>query len=140
MLHDRRCVMPKYLVQASYTAEGLKGLQKDKASGRKEAVSKAIEGLGGKLESIYFAFGADDVVVIFDLPDNVAAARLAIAVGASGLIRTRTTPLLTVEEVDQALEAPDIGFRAPGQSSSGGGTSLDPHDDPHSRAYAESMA
>jgi uncharacterized protein with GYD domain len=75
--------MPKYLVQASYTAEGLKGLQKDKASGRKEAVSKAIEGLGGKLESIYFAFGADDVVVIFDLPDNVAAARLAIAVGAS---------------------------------------------------------
>jgi uncharacterized protein with GYD domain len=106
--------MPKYLVQASYTAEGLKGLQKDKASGRKEAVSKAIEGLGGKLESIYFAFGADDVVVIFDLPDNIAAARLAIAVGASGLIRTRTTPLLTVEDVDQALEAPDIGFRAPG--------------------------
>jgi uncharacterized protein with GYD domain len=114
MLHKGRCVMPKYLVQASYTAEGLKGLQKDKASGRKEAVSKAIEGLGGKLESIYFAFGADDVVVIFDLPDNVAAARLAIAVGASGLIRTRTTPLLTVEDVDQALGAPDIGFRAPG--------------------------
>jgi uncharacterized protein with GYD domain len=55
------------------------------------------------------------VVVIFDLPDNVAAARLAIAVGASGLIRTRTTPLLTVEEVDQALEAPDIRFRAPGR-------------------------
>jgi len=107
--------MPKYLVQASYTTEGLKGLQKDKASGRKGAVSKAIEGLGGKLESIYFAFGADDVVVIFDLPDNIAAARLAIAVGASGLIRTRTTPLLTVEEVDQALEAPDIGFRAPGR-------------------------
>ena len=59
--------MPKYLVQASYTTEGLKGLQKDKASGRKGAVSKAIEGLGGKLEAIYFAFGADDVVVIFDL-------------------------------------------------------------------------
>ena len=125
--------MPKYLVQASYTAEGLKGLQKDKASGRKEAVSKAIEGLGGKLESIYFAFGADDVVVIFDLPDNIAAARLAIAVGASGLIRTRTTPLLTVEEVDQALGAPDIGFRAPGRD-------LDSREDPHSRAYAEMMA
>ena len=107
--------MPKYLVQASYTAEGLKGLQKDKASGRKEAVSKAIEGLGGKLEAIYFAFGADDVVVILDLPDNVAAARLAIAVGASGLIHTRTTLLLTVEEVDQALAGPDIGFRAPGR-------------------------
>src|SRR3954465_11625218 len=115
MLHRGRNFMPKYLVRASYTAEGLKGLQKDKASGRKEAVSKAIEGLGGKLECIYFAFGEDDVVVIFDLPDNVAAARLAIAVGASGLIRTRTTPLLTVEEADQALGAPDIGFRAPGR-------------------------
>jgi uncharacterized protein with GYD domain len=132
--------MPKYLVQASYTGEGLKGLQKDKASGRKEAAKQAVEGLGGRLECIYFAFGEDDVVAIIELPDNVAAARLAIAVGASGLIRTRTTPLLTVEEVDQALGAPDIGFRAPGQSSSGGGTSLDPHDDPHSRAYAESMA
>ena len=51
MLHHGRYVMPKYLVQASYTAEGLKGLQKDKASGRKEAVSKAIEGLGGSLAS-----------------------------------------------------------------------------------------
>lgn len=107
--------MPKYLVRASYTAEGLQGLQKDKASGRKAAVSKALENLGGKLECIYFAFGEDDVLVIFDLPDNVAAARLAVAVGASGLVRTRTTPLLTVEEADQALGAPDIGFRAPGR-------------------------
>ena len=47
--------MPKYLVRASYTAEGLKGLQKDKASGRKAAVSKVLESLGGKLECIYFA-------------------------------------------------------------------------------------
>lgn len=107
--------MPKYLVRASYTAEGLKGLQKDKASGRKAAVSKVLEGLGGKLECIYFTFGEDDVVAIFDLPDNVAAARLAIAVGASGLIRPKTTPLLTVEEADQALGAPDVGFRPPGR-------------------------
>jgi len=106
--------MPKYLVRASYTAEGLKGLQKDKASGRKAVVTKVLEGLGGKLECIYFSFGEDDVVVIFDLPDNIAAARLAIAVGASGLIRSKTTVLLTVEEADQALGAPDIGFRAPG--------------------------
>src|SRR6476646_1728929 len=107
-------VMPKYLVRASYTAEGLKGLQKDKASGRKAVVTKVLERLGGKLECIYFSFGEDDVVVIFDLPDNIAAARLAIAVGASGLIRSKTTVLLTVEEADQALGAPDIGFRAPG--------------------------
>jgi uncharacterized protein with GYD domain len=107
--------MPKYLVQASYTAEGLKGLRKDKASGRKAAVTKAVEALGGRLDCIYFAFGQDDVFVVVDLPDNVAAARLAITVGACGLVRTRTTPLLTVEEVDQALSAADVPFRAPGQ-------------------------
>ncbi len=42
--------MPKYLVEASYSADGLKGLQKDKAAGRKAAVAKAAESLGGKLE------------------------------------------------------------------------------------------
>ena len=50
--------MPKYLIQASYTAEGLKGLQKDKASGRKAAASLAVQSVGGKLESFYCALGA----------------------------------------------------------------------------------
>lgn len=48
--------MPKYLFQAAYTAEGVKGLEKDKASGRKAALSKAIEGLGGKLECFLLVF------------------------------------------------------------------------------------
>ena len=107
--------MPKYLVQASYTAEGLKGLRKDKASGRKTAVTEAMEALGGKLESLYFAFGEHDAIVIVDLPDNISAARFAIAVGGSGLVRTRTTPLLTIEEADEALGAADIAYRAPGR-------------------------
>jgi uncharacterized protein with GYD domain len=106
--------MPKYLIQASYTAEGLKGLQKDKASGRRTAVASAIETLGGKLEATYYTFGQDDVFVILDLPDNVAASALSLAVSASGLVRTKTTPLLTVEEVDKAL-AKNINYRAPGR-------------------------
>ena len=44
--------MPKYLVEASYTAEGLRGLQKDKASGRKQAVTKLVESLEGKVEAM----------------------------------------------------------------------------------------
>ena len=106
--------MPKYLIQASYTAEGLKGLQKDKASGRKAAVSQAVEGLGGRLESIYYAFGDHDVLVLLDLPDNVSASALSLAVSASGLIRTKTTPLLTVEEADKALQK-SVTYRAPGK-------------------------
>jgi uncharacterized protein with GYD domain len=106
--------MPRYLVQASYTPEGFKGLQKDKGSGRKAAVAKAVEAAGGKLEAFYYAFGADDAVLIFDLPDNVTAAAVALAVAATGLVQIRTTPLLTVEEVDQALQK-KINYKAPGK-------------------------
>jgi uncharacterized protein with GYD domain len=106
--------MPKYLIQASYTAEGVKGLQKDRASGRRKAIIDSSEALGGKLEALYYAFGEDDVIVILDLPDNVGAAALALAVSASGLVRLRTTPLLTVEETDKALQK-SVSYRAPGR-------------------------
>ena len=86
--------MPKYMLQASYTAEGVKGLIKDTASGRRSAVKAGVKAVGGKLESMHYCFGKDDVVVIMDLPDNIAAASLVTAVGASGLVRARTTPLL----------------------------------------------
>ncbi len=106
--------MPKYLIQASYTADGLKGLMKDKASGRKAAVSKMLEGLGGKLEAFYYAFGEDDVVLILDLPDNASAASLGLTVSATGLVRTKTTPLLTIEETDQAVSK-SVNYRPPGR-------------------------
>jgi uncharacterized protein with GYD domain len=105
--------MPKYLIQASYNAEGLKGLQKDTASGRKAAVSRAVKALKGKVESFYFALGEDDVVVIVDLPDNTSAAALALGASSSGLVRTRTTALLTVDETDVALKR-STGYRPPG--------------------------
>jgi uncharacterized protein with GYD domain len=106
--------MPKYLIQASYTAEGVRGLQKDKASGRRQAVLNALEPLRGKLESFNFAFGGDDVVAVIDMPDNVNAAAMSLAIAASGLVRLKTTPLLTVEETDQAL-AKGVSYRAPGK-------------------------
>ncbi len=106
--------MPKYLIKGSYSAEGLKGLQKDKASGRKAAVSKTVEGLGGKLEAFYYAFGEDDAILILDLPDNVSASAFAFAVSATGLARTKTTPLLTIEETDKSLQK-KVDYRAPGK-------------------------
>jgi hypothetical protein len=68
--------MAKYLVEASYTAEGLKGLIKDKASGRKAAVAKALADLGGKLEAIYFTLGERDVLLLCECPDNASVASL----------------------------------------------------------------
>jgi len=105
--------MAKYLIEASYTAEGLRGLQKDKASGRQQAVTRLIEGLEGRLEGMYFALGDHDVVLIVDVPDIITGAALSLAVSATGLVRTRSTALLTVEETDRAL-AKKVIYRAPG--------------------------
>jgi uncharacterized protein with GYD domain len=105
--------MPKYLIAGSYSADGLKGLQKDKASGRQQAVRAAIEGVGGRLEGLYYALGEDDVYLIVDLPDNATATAIGVTASATGLVRTRTTALMTVEEVDRALER-NVQYRPPG--------------------------
>jgi uncharacterized protein with GYD domain len=94
--------MPKYLVEASYTAEGLKGLIKDKASGRKAAVAQALADLGGNLDGIYFTVGERDVLLLCECPDLASVAALGLAASASGVVRTKITPLLTVEELDEA--------------------------------------
>jgi uncharacterized protein with GYD domain len=106
--------MPKFMIQASYTAEGLKGLQKDKASGRRSAVMGALEALGGKLDAMYYALGKHDVIAIVDLPSTQAATSLSVSVSASGLVHTHTTALLTVEEADQALSK-SVSYRPPGR-------------------------
>ncbi|MGH7248623.1 MAG: GYD domain-containing protein [Pseudomonadota bacterium] len=106
--------MPKYLFQASYTAEGLRALQKDSGTGRREAAAQAMKSIGGTLESFYFALGEHDVYIIVDAPDNTAVSALAIAVSASGLVKTQVTPLLTVQEVDAALKK-SANYRPPGR-------------------------
>jgi uncharacterized protein with GYD domain len=106
--------MPKYLVTGSYTAEGLKGVLKEGGSGRRQAVESAVKAMGGRLEAYYFAFGDNDVVSIVDVPDNVTATALSMGIAATGTVRTRTTVLLTPEEVDQATKK-TLSFRAAGQ-------------------------
>jgi uncharacterized protein with GYD domain len=105
--------MPKYLIEASYTSEGVKGLQSAGGSGRRDAVVAALESLGGSLESLYFGFGDHDVYATIDLPDNESAAALAISVNASGGAVAKTIVLLTAEEVDAAAER-SVGYRPPG--------------------------
>ena len=105
--------MAKYLISGQYSPEGLRGLQKDKASGRMRAITTAVESVGGKVECVYFALGEDDSYAIVDMPDNASVAALGIAVSAAGLVRTKTTALMTVEEVDQALTK-GVNYRPPG--------------------------
>jgi uncharacterized protein with GYD domain len=106
--------MPKFLVTASYSPDGVKGVLKTGGTARSNAVAKSVEGLGGTMESFYFAFGADDAIVIVDLPDNVAAAALGLAVSATGLAAVRTTVLLTPDELDQAASR-EVSYTPPGK-------------------------
>jgi uncharacterized protein with GYD domain len=105
--------MPKMLVKASYTAEGAKGLVKETGTGRRASVTKVVENLGGKVEAFYFAYGADDAIVIVDMPDETAGLALAVAVNASGTVHCTTVPLITPETMDAALKK-TVGYRAPG--------------------------
>ena len=105
--------MPTFLIQASYTPDGLKGVEREGGTGRRAATETLVEGLGGRVESFYFAFGADDVVIIADLPDNKTAAAVGLAVNADGHIKSRTTVLISPEELDAAANT-SVAFRAPG--------------------------
>ncbi|XHM62478.1 GYD domain-containing protein [Streptomyces nigra] len=84
--------MPKFLIQATYTPEGTKGLLKEGASSRRTAVEQAVASLGGTVETMYFAFGEHDIIVIVDFPDPVAMAAVSLRVKASGALRTQATP------------------------------------------------
>ena len=105
--------MPKYLIEASYTSEGVKGIQSAGGSARREAVKSAVEGVGGSLESFYFGFGDSDAYVTVDLPDNQAATAVALTVNAAGGAVVKTTVLLTPEEVDAAAQQ-SVDYRPPG--------------------------
>jgi uncharacterized protein with GYD domain len=107
--------MPRYLLQVSYSEEAVAGMVKNPED-RSAAVRAGVESAGGKLESLYFAFGPDDAIAIVELPDNVTAAALSMAVTATGRYSSfQTTPLLTSDELTQAMrKAGTISFRAAG--------------------------
>ncbi len=105
--------MPKFMVQATYTTEGAKGLLRDGGSKRRAAVEKMITGLGGKMEAFYYAFGPTDVFVIADLPDAASAAAIGLAISSSGSVTSTTTALLAAEEIDAAAKK-QVAYTRPG--------------------------
>lgn len=106
--------MAKFMFEARYVGEGLKGLIKEGGSSRVAAVEKAAQSMGGKIEAFYYAFGDADVYVVVDLPDNAAAAAMALTVNASGNIVLKTVVLMTPQELDLAVKKSPV-YRAPGK-------------------------
>jgi len=106
--------MPKYLLQANYVGEGVKGLLKEGGTNRRAAAEQVIQSVGGRLESFYYAFGETDVFLVAEVPDHVSMAALALTINASGVVATKTTVLMTPEEVDAASKK-TLSYRAPGR-------------------------
>lgn len=106
--------MPKYLFKTSYTSEGAQGVKARGGTARMAAIEQMADKMDGRVEAFYFAFGVDDAYTIIDLPDNVSAAAISLAVAATGAAGTETVILITPEEMDEAARR-DVDYRPPGQ-------------------------
>lgn len=106
--------MPHFMFRGSYTQAGIQGVIEAGAASRTDVVEKLFASLGGSLTTNFWTFGAEDFVVIGELPDNAAAAAAAMSVTAAGGSSIETTVLLTEAEVDEA-RGKTATFRAPGR-------------------------
>ena len=105
--------MPKYLWQASFNSDAVKGVVKEGGTSRREAIAHMVEAAGGTLEAFYFAFGDRDALIIVDAPDHATIAAASIAVNASGGVHAKTVVLLTPEEMDAAAKK-GVKYTPPG--------------------------
>jgi uncharacterized protein with GYD domain len=105
--------MPKFLLEASYSPEGVKGVRAAGGSSRRDVVAQVAQSVGGSLEAFYFAFGDRDAVAIVDLPDNESAAAVVLTINAAGAASVKTVVLLTPEEIDAAGKR-SVEYRPPG--------------------------
>jgi uncharacterized protein with GYD domain len=106
--------MAKYLFQGSYMIDGLRGLLREGGTKRREAVTQAVQALGGTLEAFYYAYGGDDFFIIVDMPDSATATAASLAINATGAVQFKTIVLITPEEVDAAVQK-TVTYRPPGQ-------------------------
>ena len=105
--------MAKYLINASYTAEGAKGLIKEGGTNRQKIVEGMVRKLGGAMEAFYYSFGSSDVVAIMEMPNMATAAAISIGIKSTGAVDIKITPLLEPKEIDTAAKM-TIGYRPPG--------------------------
>ncbi|MGM9472517.1 GYD domain-containing protein [Pseudarthrobacter sp. YS3] len=106
--------MTKYLFEANYVGDGIKGLMQEGGTRRRDAVVEALKSVGGTLDSFYYAFGDIDVLGVFDIPTDADAAALSLMINSTGNVDVRLKPLMTVEDIDEAAKKTP-SYRAPGQ-------------------------
>ena len=106
--------MAKYMIRASYSPEGIKGVMAKGGTARAEAIEKLASGVGGTVDGVYFSFGADDLYAIVDAPGHEAMAAIAGTVGQTGaLSKYETVVLLSPAQIDEAADL-KIDYSPPG--------------------------
>ena len=107
--------MPLYLSKFSYTPETWARLIANPED-RRAAAQEYIESVGGKLHGFWYAFGEHDGYTLWEAPDNVSMAAVALAIGSGGALTSiETTVLMSVEETIEALrKAEEVRYRPPG--------------------------
>jgi uncharacterized protein with GYD domain len=105
--------MPTYMIKASYTAEGTRGLLKDGGTGRRDAIEALISSRGGTLKGFYYAFGDDDLYIITDLPSNSDLVAVSLAINSTAGARVKVNTLLEPAEIDEAVQKA-VRYRPPG--------------------------
>ena len=106
--------MAKYLIKASYSPEGIKGVMAKGGSARAEAIEKLASGVGGTVDGVYFSFGSEDLYAIVDAPSHEAMAAIAGTVGRTGALSSyETVVLLTPAQLDEASKM-TVDYAPPG--------------------------
>ena len=106
--------MAKYMIKASYSPDGIKGVMAKGGSARAEAIEKLAVGVGGTVDGVYFSFGADDLFAIVDAPSHEAMAAIAGTVGQTGAVSSyETVVLLTPAQIDDAANL-EVDYSPPG--------------------------
>ena len=106
--------MSRYMFIARYDSAGVQGVVSKGGSARAAVIEQAAKAAGGQMLSFDFAFGEDDVYTLLELPDNKAAAALALAVNATGLTHVRTVVLISPADIDEATKQ-EVSYTPPGQ-------------------------
>jgi uncharacterized protein with GYD domain len=106
--------MAKYLIKASYSPDGIRGVMAKGGSARAEAIEKLAAGVGGTVDGVYFSFGSDDLFAIVEAPSHEAMAAIAGTVGQTGAVsRYETVVLLTPAQMDEAANI-NVDYSPPG--------------------------
>jgi len=105
--------MPKYLLKVNYVGEGVAGLLAEGGTSRRRQAEELAASTGGRIESLYSAFGDTDLYVVAEFPDAASVTAVSLALNASGRMKATVTPLLTPGDVDAATKK-QPRYRAPG--------------------------